>query len=207
MTGSRGLAVALLFLAAPAVARAQGATTSDTTAAPASAVAPAAARASWVSDRQPLRVGDILTVIVDEQATAREQVSQTATGQRSQEAALQGTVNGDDAIKQTRITSGLNGTSRDVGEAKRLGDLTATMSVRVVEIGEGGVARIQGERSVTVDGRQQQITLSGYVRPEDVCSPNVIHSSRIASAVIAYKGKKMPPRTGFIGRLLGMLWP
>jgi flagellar L-ring protein precursor FlgH len=201
-----GLAVGLWILAVPVASWGQTAAPPETTATAAAApVAPA--RASWVSDRLPLRVGDVLTVVVDEQTNAREQVSQTASGQRSQDASLQARLNGDDAVKPTRITSGLNGSSRDVGEARRLGDLTATMSVRVTEVGEGGIARIQGERSVTVDGRQQQIKLSGFVRSEDVTASNIVYSSRIADAVIAYSGKKIGPRTSFIGRLLGMLWP
>ncbi len=209
MTVTKTLAAALMLLAMPAAAQdaaaPPAADSAATSAAPTAATAPA--RASWVSDRLPLHVGDILTVIVDEQASSHEQVSQVATGDRSQNATLQAAVNGTDAVKPSQISSGLTGRSSDVGEAKRLGDLTAVMSVRVVEVGEGGIARIQGERSVTVDGRRQQITLTGYVRSQDVTASNVVHSSRVANAVIAYKGKKIPPRTSFIGRLLGMLWP
>jgi flagellar L-ring protein precursor FlgH len=220
---SRRAAAALLaLLIAPALAataRAQGATGAS---APSPSASPAAgapgtpaaagpvrtlARVSWVADRVPIHVGDLLTVVVDEQTTAHEQVSQTAQGTRSQTGTLNARVNGDDAVKDTKIAFGLDGQSRDVGDARRLGDLTATLTVRVTEIGADGLARIEGGKKVTVDGRPQQITLKGLVRPEDVEAGNRIASCRIADADIAYTGKKIAPRTGFIGKLLGMLWP
>jgi flagellar L-ring protein precursor FlgH len=199
----RSLLIAALLALAPAGAAAQTAPAAppvaDSTAPP--------PRAAWFSDRLPLRVGDLITVIVDEQTAAREQVSQVATGQRSQRADLAAAVNGEDAVLPSTVTSGFDGRSRDVGEARRLGDLTGMMTVRVTAVDARGIARIEGERSVTVDGREQRMTLRGSVRAEDVSPRNTVSSSRIADAAIDYKGKKMGPRTGFIGKLLGMLWP
>src|SRR5262249_4627777 len=48
----------------------------------------APSRAAWLSDRLPIRVGDILTVMVDEQTVANERVSTTAQANRSQRAQL-----------------------------------------------------------------------------------------------------------------------
>jgi flagellar L-ring protein precursor FlgH len=201
--------IGVALAAMPVMSSAQ---TADPAAAPAAdtvaaAVTPPTPRAAWFSDRMPLRVGDLITVVVDEQAAAREQVSQVATGQRSQRADLAAALNGDDAVLPSTVTSGVDGRSRDVGEARRLGDLTGTMTVRVTSIDTYGIARIEGERSVTVDGREQKMTLRGSIRAEDVTSRNTVASSRVADAVIDYKGKKMSPRTGFIGKLIGMLWP
>jgi flagellar L-ring protein precursor FlgH len=193
---------------APDAARAQGAGTGGS-AAPAdtgaAVVVARVHRASWTSDRIPLRVGDLLTVVVDEQTAARERVSRIATGNRGQDFDLGAVLNDD--TQRYNIRTGIQSGSRDVGEANRAGDLTSVLSVRVTAIEPNGLARIEGSKQVTVDGRLQEVTLKGVIRPHDVQGVNAILSSRIAEAVITYKGKKIGPRTGIIGSILGILWP
>jgi flagellar L-ring protein precursor FlgH len=203
---NRALAVMLLSLAFAGRARAQG----DAAAAPAAPATPPVrtlAMASWLSDRMPLKPGDLLTVVVDEQTQALEQVSQVAQANRSQKASLDATANGDVAIGTTQVNTGVNGQSRDTGEAKRLGNLTATLTVTVVAITPEGLAQVEGSKKVTVDGRPQTVSIKGLVRPQDVTAGNKVASSRIANSEITYTGKKMGPRNGFIGKLLGALWP
>jgi flagellar L-ring protein precursor FlgH len=165
-------------------------------------------RASWLSDRLPLRVGDLVTVIVDELTAANEHVSQIATGNRAQRADLNAGLGTDARIGPNKsFGSGMNSNSRDVGDAGRNADFTAVLTVRVVEIAPNGVARITGSKKVTVDGRVQDVTLTGVIRTADVDARNQVRSDRIAEVVLAYKGKKIAPKTGFLGSLLGMLWP
>jgi flagellar L-ring protein precursor FlgH len=165
-------------------------------------------RAAWLSDRLPLRAGDLITVVVDEQTAARERVSQVATGQRSQRANLNAGVPSGTAIGPDKgVATGMDATSRDVGEAGRQGDLTAVLTVRVTAIEANGVARVKGTRQVTVDGRRQDVTVDGVVRPEDISSSNTVLSGKIAEAVITYRGKKIGPRTGILGKILSILWP
>ena len=199
--------VTILVLLGAGAARAAG--PPDAVARPDS-VTSSVSRAGWLSDRLPLRVGDLLTVVVDEQTVARAQVSRTATGDRS----LTGDLNihsasgtgtpGSTAIK---VASGLDRDSRDQGEMSRQGRLHTVMSVRVTSLEPGGLAHVSGSRKVTVDGQAQEVALQGVVRAEDVSAGNRVASSCIADAVITYKGKKIGPSTGIMGRFLGMLWP
>jgi flagellar L-ring protein precursor FlgH len=205
------LALAVLLGAAGA-----GAAPRETAAPPAPAVPEslarilaARARASWTSDRLPLRVGDVLTVVVDEQTAARERTAHVATGDRGLRADLNAGL-GDDDVRigpNKSFGSGLNSNSRDVGEATHTGDLTAVLSVRVAAVLGDGTFQVKGSRRVSVDGRLQEIAVEGVVRPEDVRSGNVVCSSSLADAVITYKGKKIGPRMGIAGRFLAMLWP
>jgi flagellar L-ring protein precursor FlgH len=173
------------------------------------ASAPSAGRASWLSDRIPLRVGDILTIVVDEQSTARERVSRIASSDREQSANLSGSVDTSplSGSGSAGFGTGIGADSKDVGEANRQGDLAAVLSVRVVQIEPNGVARIEGEKVVTVDGRDQEVTLEGFVRPEDVSSTNLVLSSRIVGASISYDGDNVGPRRGILGKILGIFWP
>jgi len=166
-------------------------------------------RASWVSDRSTLHVGQILTVILDEQTFARERISQVATANRSQRAnaGLKTNFDTESVDGTSSFEAGINGESRDVGELNRQGDLSGVLSVRVIAVGPTGIAEIDGSKVLDVDGRRQETTLHGFVRPEDVSASNTVFSSCIAAAEISYKGKKMNPRRGIIGRIVSFLWP
>jgi len=51
------------------------------------------------------------------------------------------------------------------------------------------------------------MTLQGFVRPQDIGAGNVVCSSRLAGATVQYKGKKMGPRLGILGRIISIIWP
>lgn len=163
-------------------------------------------RASWVSDRVVLQVGDILTVLIDEQTAASERVSLSGSAKRSLKFELEANADGEVAVGSTGIRGGWNGDSKDAGSANRAGDFVGTVSARVTALEPGGLARIEGTKKVNVDGREQEITLKGLVRPEDISGKNLILSSRIAEVSIGYKGKKIGPKTGIIGKILSFIW-
>jgi flagellar L-ring protein precursor FlgH len=155
-----------------------------------------------------MRIGDILTVVIDEQAVANERVSTTAQANRAQRAQLG--IGVDSAFRlgpSKDFSTSHNSSSSDVGESARQGNLTAVLTVRVMAIDQNGTATIEGGKSVNIDGRLQEVKLKGLVRPEDVNASNLVSSSRIADAVITYKGKKISPRTGIIGKILSIFWP
>jgi flagellar L-ring protein precursor FlgH len=175
---------------------------------PAVQTAPTVSRAGWFSDKRPLRIGDIVTIVVDETVNAHERQSENASKKRSNEMGLNLNVGTDLAVgPQKGFQSGLGQDSRAGGEARRTGDLSAVISVRVVAIEPTGMARLKGEKTVGVDGRNQVIQVEGVVRPEDVTAHNTVASSRIAESVITYKGKKIGPAKGILGSILSIFWP
>ena len=210
----RAAALPLALLGGAAGLGAQAAPAAPSTAQPAPAGAPAvqaapvASRAGWFSDKRPLMVGDIVTIVVDEAVNASERQSQNAVSNRKQEMGLNLNVGTDLAIgPQKGFQSGVNNNSRSTADAGRQGDLTAVISVRVVSIEPSGIAHLKGEKTVGVDGRNQVIQVEGVVRPEDVSSQNTVPSSRIAESVISYKGKKIGPAKGILGSILSIFWP
>jgi flagellar L-ring protein FlgH len=189
--------------APPAPAQSQAPATAST-----AAPAPAPPRAGWFSDKRPLRVGDIVTIVVDEAVNAREQQHLNGSANRSQQMGLN--LNVGTAVKigpQKGFESGVNNDSKSMGDAGRAGDLTATISVRVVSIEPTGIVHLKGQKTVAVDGRNQVIQLEGVVRPEDLDADNTVSSARIAESVISYKGKKIGPSKGILGSILSIFWP
>jgi len=194
------LALGLLVAAAPVAAQVAAAPDSTRPTSP----PPGGRRLGWTSDRRPLRVGDLLTVVVDEQTSARERVSTRAKTDRKQQGTLDANPVPDD-LKSVGI--GYNASSDQTGTRDRAGDLAATLTVRVVSIEPSGVLRVDGGKMVSVDGRKQEVRLAGLVRPEDVTVGNAVLSSRIADASISYNGKAINPKSGIFGKILGLLWP
>jgi flagellar L-ring protein precursor FlgH len=161
------------------------------------------ARAGWLSDSRPLRPGDILTVLIDEQSTASERTTVSAVSDRGQKAGF-GT---DGTLTGSQFGAGLNQSSNERGNVERGGGLLASMSVRVTSVDAAGNLHIEGNRRVIVDKRPQELRVAGIVRAQDVSSANVVHSSRIADAEISYSGKKLSPKTGILGKIIGIIWP
>jgi len=63
---------------------------------------------------------------------------------------------------------------------------------------------------VAVDKSKQQVTLTGWVRPQDISvSTNTVPSWRLADAEIAYgqQGSLGKPKTGLLTKLLDVIWP
>lgn len=175
---------------------------------PAVAVSTPMTRAGWFSDKRPLRIGDIVTIIVDESVNSRERNTDNATKKRNQEMGLN--LNVGEAIKigpQKGFQSGVGNTSQATGVADRSGGLSAVISVRVISMEPSGIAKIKGTKLVGVDGRNQSIDVEGVIRPEDVQADNTVFSSRVAESVISYKGKRIGPAKGILGGILSIFWP
>jgi flagellar L-ring protein precursor FlgH len=83
------------------------------------------------------------------------------------------------------------------------------MTVRVVKVSPSGVLEVKGAKTVDVDKNRQDLTLTGFVRPEDVSRNNIVESSRIADAQVLYslKGDLGKTRGGIVGRIISVFWP
>ena len=184
----------------PALARSQAPAATDT-------VRPHA-RGSWTTDRRDFVVGDIITVLVDESTLASANKGQSGTDETSRELGLNVPV-GPLAGSPVNITTNKGSTSTQNGRASRNLSFKGQMTVRVTKVEPNGVLEIKGARTVDVDKNKQQLTLSGYVRPQDVSRDNVVASARVADAQVLYSltGDMGATRGGIIGRLVSVFWP
>lgn len=165
-------------------------------------------RAAWLTDQRHIPVGAIVTVVVDERTIARERTSRVADADRSSSLGLSaGTPDVSLPVTSADFRSSNNASSRNLGEANRRGDLSSIFTVSVVAVEPNGNLRIEGTRTVEIDGRKQEWQLSGLIRPNDVSANNIVSSSRIADAQITYDGQDIGPRRGIISRILGIFWP
>ena len=96
------------------------------------------------------------------------------------------------------------------GTTTRSGDLSAFMTARITEVLPNGNLQIVGSREVLVNNENQMIILSGVIRPRDISPDNIILSTFISNAKIAYSGSGIVDdrqRPGWLANLLNTIWP
>ena len=96
------------------------------------------------------------------------------------------------------------------GSTSRSGDLSAFITCRVTQVLPNGNLHIVGSREVLVNHETQMIILSGVIRPRDINDDNVILSTFVSDAKIAYSGSGIVndrQRPGWLANLLNSVWP
>jgi flagellar L-ring protein precursor FlgH len=96
------------------------------------------------------------------------------------------------------------------GTTTRRGNLNAYMTARITEVLPNGNFRIVGTREVMVNNENQLIILSGVIRPRDISPDNIVESTFISDAKIAYSGSGIiddRQRPGWLANLLNTIWP
>ncbi|UCG61964.1 MAG: flagellar basal body L-ring protein FlgH [Candidatus Zixiibacteriota bacterium] len=164
---------------------------------------------SLFTDIKANRVGDILTVLIYEQAQASTKVE--AKTEKSTKASVSGGPGiGSLGFIPLFGADGENSNTFDgKGENKRDGTLRAKMSVTVIEVRDNGDLIIEGSRTIGISGDRETLTLTGVVRQKDISPDNTIDSYLIADAEIHYTGKgnnNTASRPGFVTRLINWLF-
>lgn len=171
-------------------------------------------RQSWTSDRYRLGVGDIVTVVINDQTLASATTNNSASDKRAKD--LDFSVKPPDsptkASPAIAAKAGFNnnGDSKQTGEATRNNVFSSTLSARVIAVSPTGMLQIRGRKMVNVDKNQQEVTLTGWIRPQDIdIGSNAVESSRVADADIqvSQKGGLGKPKSGILSKVVGMVWP
>lgn len=146
---------------------------------------------NWFGDTRPSRVGDIVTVLVNERTDAKDEATMELT-KNSNNSVSDGT----GILKFIRSLSlSTSSTSDGDGSIERKHHATATLACLVTEVLPNGNLVIEGTRDIRTSEEILQFQLIGVIRPQDVNSDNQINSSLIANAEIAVKGRGTISRT------------
>lgn len=213
-----GFATAIgLLLSIAASLGAQSAPASAKGGATAPAASPAPVRnISWTSDRRTFAVGDIIKVVIDEYALAQANKNNNNSAGRSRNmtvginppstggaaSAAIGPISGS-------VATGDAGQDTQQGRAARDTRYVAEIAARVVAVTPDGLLQLKGSKLIDVDKNKTTLTLTGFVRPIDVGSSDMIHSDLVADAQIAYaaKGSLGKPKNGIVSKIIGIFWP
>jgi len=153
-------------------------------------------------DNKARRVGDILTVVLNEATNATKAATTDvtkATTSTITNPTILGASPDFDLPKFLPLTptQGLNlGSSLSSdhslagdGSAEQSNLLTGNITVSVVEVLPNGNLIIRGEKRVTINNGVEYVQLSGIIRPVDVLTNNTVLSTQVADATINYTGE------------------
>ena len=161
--------------------------------------------ANLYADPKPSRVGDIVTVIVEESIRANDEANTDLTKEIKH--------NVDDGtgifdfirkfgVKADTDMSGDTSTERDYS-------LKTTISCMVTEVQDNGNLVIEGYRDLKTHDETLKLTLRGVIRPLDVSFNNTISSTKLANPELFVEGKGSLSRVqkpGLITQILQALF-
>lgn len=144
---------------------------------------------SWslVQDRRAYRVGDILTVNLDESTQSSKQAT-TNFGKENDVTIGVPEVFGKTLDKASASISG-DRNFKGAANSAQQNMLRGAITVAVHKVLPNGVMEVRGEKWLTLNQGDEYMRVSGLVRPEDVSQSNTVSSQRIANARISYAGR------------------
>ncbi len=153
---------------------------------------------SLLGDRRAMDRGDILTVVIEIDDSAEISNSSQRARSGSEDLSIPNLLGIPQRI-QGRLPEGAtldpavgvssSSSSSGNGSVRRNERLELRVAATIVEVLPNGVVAIQGTQEVRVNFELRELTVTGFVRPEDISRLNEITYDKIASARISYGGR------------------
>lgn len=139
---------------------------------------------SMYRDKQDYNVGDLVTVLIEEDASAvQSAVSDSSKGSDIDVGAGSGILS-----FLNPFSFGYSGSDTADGSTQRTGTLEADITVTIDEVMENGNFKIAGNKNIKINDETQTIKLTGIIRPSDIKADNTIESQLVADPEIEYEG-------------------
>ena len=151
---------------------------------------------SMFADKKARAIGDIITIVVQENNTSSKEASTQTSKSSSVDASID-TLFYPPAVSKFLTKGGqlpamkFGGSQSFDGGGKinNSEKITARIAVRVVDVLPNGNMIVEGRRETLVSGEKQEAILRGIVRTEDVTANNTVFSYNLADSSIKFIGK------------------
>lgn len=154
---------------------------------------------SLFADQKANRSGDAVTILIVEVSSASNDAKTSSS--RESNLSLTGSMKtGSSAGTDLSGGVGLGNQFKGEGSTASNGSVRAKISARVDSVLANGNLMVSGNRTITVNGEEQTIKISGVVRPSDIQADNSVYSFNISDAVIVFEG------SGIVSRAQGPGW-
>ncbi len=168
-------------------------------------------------DKNARRVGDVVTIILNETTNFQGQETRTLKKNTINQASAAVNGNFSEGKKLSHNFSAaassawnsdreLNGTSNL--QSNR--NLVDNMAVQVVQVMPNGNLVVEGFRTRVVLGEQRTIRVSGIIRPDNIGPGDTIQSQFVGNFTMEYFGKGVETsyiNHGWLGRIMNKVWP
>lgn len=176
------------------------------------------------NDARAHKVGDIITISLSENVSAKKKDEAKYNKSNSQDYGVTTpfsvtTPNNIVGNAVSALTAPVNGLSVGYGsegafsgksDVKQNSSLTGSIAVTVVEVIPNGNLVIRGEKWITIHDGDEVIQFAGIIRPEDIQPDNTIASEKVADVRLVYKDVGMTGDTARAGagtQWLTKYWP
>ncbi|MCX7240558.1 MAG: flagellar basal body L-ring protein FlgH [Burkholderiales bacterium] len=163
---------------------------------------------SFFNGARSFQIGDLITVILDENTSASRNQTAALERKSSTDIAPPGLKN---IMSDLGVpTNSSNTTNTGTGKAVQDGALSGSVTVAVVGIMSNGNLVLRGEKQLALTEGSEVVQVAGVIRPDDIAPNNTVLSRRLANAQITYRGTgdmAAVARPGWGTSLLLKLWP
>ena len=190
-------ALAASMQASPAVIASSAKPASPPAASTANSLWRPGARAFFI-DQRASKPGDILTVLININDSAKLQNNTTSSRQNATKGEISHLMGVETAIAKimpkgfdptNAIDQAGSTSSTGGGSVARQEQVQLTVAAVITGVLPNGNLLIQGSQEVKTNNELRELTVSGIVRPEDISATNTINHSQIAEARIQYGGR------------------
>jgi len=174
---------------------------------------------NFYDDRKAYRVGDIITVTLNEKTQASKnsnsKISKDSRANIGLGSLFGGAVSMANPLTDNKMTLGAEyEAARDTsgsGQAGQSNSLSGSITVTVSDVLPNGILAIRGEKWMTLNTGDELVRIAGLVRSDDIATDNTVPSTRIADARITYSGTGAfadASQPGWLDRFfISPLWP
>ncbi len=162
-------------------------------------------------------VGDILTIILNEETRASKSASTSTSKDNSVDVenptlfglplTLKGLTDGRLANLEQRLSAQKSFDGE--GQSDQSNQLRGTIQAMVVEVLPNKVLRVEGEKVIAINQGDETVRISGLVRLQDITTDNTVSSTQVANAVITYGGSGIVADSndmGWLGKFFNSKW-
>jgi flagellar L-ring protein precursor FlgH len=142
---------------------------------------------SLTSDARAFRVGDVVTVLLQETTQASKKAGTSFSKGSSASVAPLGVLG--KTFGRTGIDISADRSFQGDATSTQQNALAGAVTVLVQEVLPNGLLRVAGEKRLQLNQGEEFLRLQGYLRAADIDNANQVSSLRVANARIAYSGQ------------------
>lgn len=170
-------------------------------------------------DRKAFRVGDIITITLNERTQASKNANSNIQKDSSANLGVTSLFGSTPSVTNPLTGGNMNLGAQFNGEREASGSgqagqsnsLSGSITVTVAEVLPNGILAVRGEKWMTLNTGDELVRISGLVRADDIATDNTVASTRIADARITYSGTGAfadASQPGWLNRFfVSPLWP
>lgn len=152
-------------------------------------------------DRRPRGVGDILTIVLNENVSATKSSAANASRNGNTSLGLDATPRVIGGLLDGQTTSLTGATTfQGQGGANASNTFTGTITTTVMNVLPNGNFQVAGEKRIGINQGTEYIRFSGTVNPRTITGLNTVPSTQVADARLEYYGD------GYINEAQTMGW-